>query len=90
MRLASSVGLSAGQLRDKWQRVAVCEVNGNWAMVGSSYSGIGFANTTWSANGGPRYATYAGQATRDEQILIATHVTHGWIPDQNGCAVGGW
>jgi Transglycosylase-like domain len=83
---ARSMGVTVGQLRQKWQHVANCEVGGNWSMTGPVYSGIGFLNGTWSAFGGRQYAPLAGQATRDQQILIGMKVTNGWIPDQNGCA----
>lgn len=87
---AQSRGLTIDQLRAKWQRVAVCEVAGNWAMTGPRYSGIGFLNTTWSHFGGTRFARLAGLATRDEQILVGMRVTHGYIPDQYGCSPTGW
>jgi hypothetical protein len=83
---AASVRVSIVQLRAKWQQVAICEVGGNWAMTGPSYSGIGF----WNAYGGARYAPLAGQATRDQQILIGMKVTSGQVPDQNGCSSTGW
>ena len=78
------------QLRAEWQQVAICEVGGNWAMVGSWYSGIGFLNSTWNAYGGTRFAPLAGRATRDQQIVIGMRVTGGYVPDQNGCSPGGW
>ena len=87
---AASMRVSIVELRAKWQQVAICEVGGNWAMTGPSYSGIGFLNATWNAYGGARYAPLAGQATRDEQILIGMKVTSGRVPDQNGCSSTGW
>ena len=87
---AAAMRLTIDQLRAEWQHVAICEVGGNWAMVGSAYSGIGFANSTWSSYGGSKYAPYAGQASKDQQILIGMKVTKTWVPDQNGCARGGW
>jgi hypothetical protein len=83
-------GLTMGDLVAKWQRVAICEVGGNWSMTGPVYSGIGFSNATWSEYGGSRYARLAGEATRVQQILIGMKVTHGWVPDQEGCSPGGW
>ncbi len=74
----------------EWQRVAICEVNGNWSMTGPVYSGIGFSNATWVQYGGARFAPLAGDATRDQQILVGMKVTRGRIPDQDGCDVGGW
>ena len=88
--VAQSRGVSVSQLRTAWQHVAVCEVGGNWAMTGPTYSGIGFLNTVWAAFGGRQYAPLAGRATRDQQILIAMRVTGGWVPDQNGCSTSGW
>ena len=89
-RTAAVVHVSIARLREEWQHVAICEVSGNWAMVGSAYSGIGFLNTTWSAYGGTRFARFAGLATRDQQILIGMKVTGGRVPDQYGCSPTGW
>ena len=56
-------------------------------MRGSSYSGgVGFANTTWNAFGGQEFASNAGLATREQQIIVAERVRDyggysGW-----GCA----
>jgi hypothetical protein len=74
----------------EWQRVAICEVNGDWSMTGPVYSGIGFSNATWWQYGGTRFAPLAGEATRDQQILVGMRVTHGEVPDQDGCRPGGW
>ena len=87
---AARLRVSVSQLRSMWQRVAICEVAGNWSMVGPVYSGIGFLNSTWAHYGGTRYAPLAGLATRDEQILIGMHVTGGYVPDQYGCSPIGW
>lgn len=87
---AAAMRVTIDQLRAKWQQVAVCEVNGDWSMTGPTYSGIGFANATWSQYGGTKYAPLAGLATRDQQILIGMRITNGQIPDQNGCSPTGW
>jgi hypothetical protein len=87
---ASSVRLNIDQLRAKWQHVAICEVDGNWSMTGPSYSGIGFLNSTWHQYGGAQFAPLAGEASRDQQIVIGMKVTHGRIPDQDGCSPDGW
>lgn len=83
-------GVSVPLLRKRWERVAICEVGGDWSMVGPEFSGIGFSNATWYQYGGARYAPTAGDATPDQQILIGMRVTHGWIPDQAGCSPTGW
>ncbi|MFY9783637.1 MAG: transglycosylase family protein [Acidimicrobiales bacterium] len=83
-------GVSLRALLSEWQRVAICEVNGNWSMTGPVYSGIGFSNATWYEYGGRSFAPLAGDATRDQQILVGMRVTGGWVPDQDGCNPGGW
>lgn len=58
-----------------WDGIASCETGGNWSMQGSRFSGgVGFANTTWSSFGGREFAANAGQATREEQIVVAERV----------------
>lgn len=88
--VAALARVTIDELRAEWQHVAMCEVGGNWSMLGPSYSGIGFANSTWRQYGGSRFAPLAGQAPRDVQILIGMKVTGGWVPDQQGCSPGGW
>ncbi|MGC1418625.1 MAG: transglycosylase family protein [Acidimicrobiales bacterium] len=88
--VASSVRLNIDELRHEWQQVAICEVDGNWSMVGPFYSGIGFLNSTWSEYGGRQFAPLAGEASRDQQILVGMRVTGGWVPDQGGCSQSGW
>lgn len=83
---AMLIDTTVARLRAMWQRVAICEVGGDWDMVGPSYSGIGFSNATWNAYGGDRFARLAGQASVDQQILVGMKVTGGWVPDQYGCA----
>jgi len=58
-----------------WDGIASCETGGNWSMQGSRFSGgLGFANTTWSSFGGGQFAPNAGQATREQQIVVAERV----------------
>jgi uncharacterized protein YabE (DUF348 family) len=70
-----------------WDRIAQCETGGNWAFQGPIYSGgLGFYNGTWDGWGGREFATNAGLATREEQIIVAERVRasvgiSGW-----GCA----
>ena len=51
VRDARTRGVGVVTLRAEWERVAICEVNGNWSMVGPAYSGIGFQNGTWDEYG---------------------------------------
>ena len=58
-----------------WDGIARCETGGNWSMQGSRYSGgLGFANSTWSSFGGGQFAANAGQASREQQIVVAERV----------------
>jgi hypothetical protein len=58
-----------------WDGIASCETGGNWSMQGSRFSGgLGFANTTWSGFGGHEFASNAGQASREQQIVVAERV----------------
>ena len=66
------------------------QVDGDWDMTGPSFSGIGFSNGTWYQYGGRRFAPLAGEASRDQQILIGMRVVHGEVPDQDGCSASGW
>ncbi|MBC9955807.1 transglycosylase family protein [Yimella sp. cx-51] len=56
-----------------WDRVAQCESGGNWSInTGNGYyGGLQFAYRSWTGFGGTRYAAYAHQATRDQQIIVA-------------------
>uniref|UniRef100_UPI003CD0B605 transglycosylase family protein n=1 Tax=Saccharothrix mutabilis TaxID=33921 RepID=UPI003CD0B605 len=57
-----------------WDRLAYCEATGNWAInTGNGYyGGLQFNKGTWDAYGGQQYAEYPHQATREQQIAIAT------------------
>ncbi|MGQ0717471.1 MAG: transglycosylase family protein [Pseudonocardiales bacterium] len=59
-----------------WDRLAQCESGGNWAInTGNGYyGGLQFDQSTWRSNGGSRYAPYAHQASREEQIAVAQKV----------------
>ncbi|MGH3801325.1 MAG: transglycosylase family protein [Pseudonocardiaceae bacterium] len=67
---------STGAEGSVWDRLAQCESGGNWAVnTGNGYyGGLQFDQGTWNANGGNRYAPYAHQASRDEQIAVARKV----------------
>jgi nucleoid-associated protein YgaU len=66
----------------QWNRLAKCESGGNWRInTGNGfYGGLQFTQGTWAAHGGKKYAPRADLATREEQILVASHVakTQGW------------
>ncbi|MGX7825384.1 transglycosylase family protein [Actinokineospora sp. 24-640] len=57
-----------------WDRLAQCEATGNWAInTGNGYyGGLQFNKSTWDAYGGSQYAAYPHQASREQQIAIAT------------------
>jgi len=58
-----------------WDAIAACETQGNWSMQGSSYSGgVGFSNAAWDSFGGREFAPNAGQATREQQIVVAERI----------------
>jgi uncharacterized protein YabE (DUF348 family) len=61
---------------DAWDRLAHCEATGNWAINSGNgyYGGLQFNKSTWDSNGGDAYAAYPHQATREQQIAIATKV----------------
>ncbi|QJY45073.1 resuscitation-promoting factor [Pseudonocardia broussonetiae] len=59
-----------------WDRLVQCEATGNWAInTGNGYyGGLQFDRSTWNAYGGDEYADLPHQASREEQIAIATKV----------------
>jgi resuscitation-promoting factor RpfB len=59
-----------------WDQIAQCESGGNWAInTGNGYyGGLQFLQSTWLANGGGAYAPLPSQASREQQIAIATKV----------------
>ncbi|MEU3348223.1 transglycosylase family protein [Streptomyces sp. NPDC006700] len=65
-----------------WDRIARCESGGNWHInTGNGYyGGLQFAAGTWRAYGGTAYAPTADQASREQQIAVATRVqqAQGW------------
>ncbi|MFD4907563.1 transglycosylase family protein [Kitasatospora purpeofusca] len=79
----TAVTLGAGQASAAsvatWDKVAACESGGNWSInTGNGYyGGLQFSKSTWDAYGGTRYASYAHQATKQQQILIAEKVLAG-------------
>ena len=65
-----------------WDTIAQCESGGNWAInTGNGFSGgLQFTPQTWLGFGGGQYAPNAAQATREQQIAVATKVqaAQGW------------
>jgi uncharacterized protein YabE (DUF348 family) len=59
-----------------WDRLVQCEATGNWAInTGNGYyGGLQFDRQTWNAYGGDEYAELPHQASREEQIAVATRL----------------
>lgn len=57
-----------------WDAIAQCESGGNWHLDGEYDGGLQFHPDTWLAHGGGKYARYAWQASREQQIAIAEKV----------------
>ncbi|GAA2179296.1 resuscitation-promoting factor [Brooklawnia cerclae] len=76
---ASAPTVASGSV---WDSLAQCESGGNWAInTGNGYyGGLQFSAGTWQAYGGGTYASTADQATREQQIAIASQVqaAQGW------------
>ena len=70
-----------------WDQLAGCESGGDWSInTGNGYyGGLQFSASTWLAHGGGAYAQYASDATREQQIAIATK-----LRDANGGSYGSW
>lgn len=73
---------SGGVPESRWDRLAQCESKERWsANTGNGYrGGLQFSDATWKAYGGGRYAPSAHQASREEQIEVASKVQReqGW------------
>ena len=63
-----------------WDAIAMCESGGRWHLDSYYDGGLQFHPNTWLAYGGGRYARYAWQATREQQIAIAERVLEGQGP----------
>jgi resuscitation-promoting factor RpfA len=65
-----------------WDRLAMCESSGNWAInTGNGYyGGLQFSQSTWEHFGGRAYASRADLASRAQQIAVAerTLAGQGW------------
>lgn len=60
----------------EWDKLADCEATGNWNIVSVDgyQGGLQFAPSTWTSHGGGDFAPAANQATREEQITVASRV----------------
>ncbi|MDX2565364.1 transglycosylase family protein [Streptomyces sp. TX20-6-3] len=74
--LACSTPNAAAVTLDVWERVAACESSGNWNInTGNGYyGGLQFLPSTWAEFGGLAFASYAHQATKEQQIEVAERV----------------
>lgn len=65
-----------------WDRLAECESGGNWSInTGNGfYGGLQFMKATWDSMGGQQYAEYPHQASKEEQIAVASKLQSaaGW------------
>ncbi|WP_328372513.1 LysM peptidoglycan-binding domain-containing protein [Streptomyces sp. NBC_00445] len=77
--LLAASGNAAAADGGVWDRIAQCESGGNWHInTGNGYyGGLQFAAGTWRAYGGTAYAPTADQASREQQIAVATKVQRG-------------
>ncbi|WP_086559376.1 transglycosylase family protein [Streptomyces africanus] len=80
--LLAATGNAAAADSGVWDRIAQCESGGNWHInTGNGYhGGLQFAPSTWRAYGGTAYAPTADQASKSQQIAVATKVqrAQGW------------
>ncbi|KMS76384.1 peptidase [Streptomyces viridochromogenes] len=78
------IGTGTAQAADvsTWNKVAACESTSRWDVnTGNGYyGGLQFAQSTWEAYGGTRYAGRADLATKDQQIAVAEKVLDGQGP----------
>ncbi|MDN0195890.1 transglycosylase family protein [Streptomyces sp. S.PNR 29] len=80
--LLAATGNAAAADSGVWDRIAQCESGGNWHInTGNGYyGGLQFSASTWRAYGGTAYAPTADQASKAQQIAVATKVqrAQGW------------
>ena len=63
-----------------WDAIAMCESGQRWHLDSYYDGGLQFHPNTWLGYGGGKYARYAWQATREQQIAIAERVLAGQGP----------
>ncbi|MBZ9644169.1 transglycosylase family protein [Streptomyces sp. PSKA30] len=82
LALLAGTGNAAAADGGVWDRIAQCESGGNWHInTGNGYyGGLQFSADTWRAYGGTAYAPTADQASKEQQIAVATKVqrAQGW------------
>ncbi|MGC9537825.1 transglycosylase family protein [Streptomyces sp. UG1] len=80
--LLAATGNAAAADSGVWDRIAQCESGGNWHInTGNGYyGGLQFSASTWRGFGGTAYAPTADQASKAQQIAVATKVqrAQGW------------
>jgi hypothetical protein len=56
--------------------MAQCETGGNWQHFpyGTWTGGLGIYNQTWLGWGGGEFAPTAGQASKEQQIIVADRI----------------
>ena len=71
-----------------WDRMAQCETGGNWQHYphGTWTGGLGIYNQTWLGWGGGEFAPTAGQATKEQQIIVAERIAADIGYSAWGCA----
>jgi uncharacterized protein YabE (DUF348 family) len=65
----------------RWDRIAECETGGNWAAQGPTYQGgLGIYYKNWLHYRDKNMPMNAGDATREQQIIVAIRIKneHGW------------
>ncbi|PZT70682.1 hypothetical protein DN402_32700 [Streptomyces sp. SW4] len=69
----TALAAPSARLGPDWDAIAACESGGDWnANTGNGhYGGLQFAQSSWIAAGGRKYAPRADLATRAEQIAVA-------------------
>jgi hypothetical protein len=71
--------------RVAWSRVGQCEEAGR---NDPRFGYFGITPSSWASYGGAQFGAEAGEATYDQQVMIAERIQHD-PPDQDGCG-GGW
>ena len=73
---AAPSATASPQSNSTWDRLAKCEATGNWAVNSGNgyYCGLQFDAGTWRAYGGTDYSALPHQASREEQIAVASRV----------------